>query len=436
MSAVGARIGLVLLTISAVTGCGDEPLTSTSSRDLGEGAVAAIHAGGKWKASWASAPEDYVNSGNPLFSFSNQTIREGVHTSIGGPELRIRFTNLYGAVPLHIDGAHVALKTSGSGIAPDSDREILFGGSSSATIPAGADLWSDAVKLHFDDQADLAVSIYLASSTPVGTFHTVAGHDNFVVTGNALSASSLPGAQTLTTATQVGVFASSYFISGVDVKTHKKTEVVAVFGASTEDGIGATPNGNDGYVAVLARLLDGEVGVLNLGMGANRLLYDFPIQVFGQRGVLRFSRDVLGQSGVTHALLGLGNADIIFGQFFPDPNAGPFFQNPTVEQLEAASEDLLARCAANGVTCILQTLMPCKGYFFCNQVTEAKRQAYNDWVRGGGHAVADLDAVLRDPGDPAAILPAYDSGDHLHPNPAGHAALAAEAKRALHISDD
>ena len=208
----------------------------------------------------------------------------------------------------------------------------------------------------------------------------------------------------------------------MDVKAHKKTNVVAVFGASTEDGVGSTPNGNDGYVADLARRLDDDVGVLNLGMGANRLLYDFPIQDFGQRGVLRFGRDVLGQSGVTHALLGLGNADILFGQFFSDPNAGPFFQNPTVEQLEAASEGLLARCAANGVTCILQTLMPCKGNFFCNQETDDKRQAYNSWVRSSGHAFADLDAALRDPADPAAILPAYDSGDHLHPNPAGHAA--------------
>lgn len=435
MSAISARIGLVLLTMSTMTGCRDEPLTSTSSRDQSEGALAAIHVSDKWKASWASAPEDYANSGNPPFSFNNQTIREGVHASIGGHELRIRFTNLYGAVPLQIDGAHVALKTTGSGIVPDSDREIQFGGSSSATIPAGEDLWSDAVKLHVDDQADLAVSIYLANSTPVGTFHTVGGHDNFVVPGNSLSASSLPGAQTLMTGTQVGAFASSYFISGVDVKAHKKTNVVAVFGASTEDGVGSTPNGNDGYVAVLARRLDGEVGVLNLGMGANRLLYDFPIQDFGQRGVQRFSRDVLGQSGVTHALLGLGNADIIFGQFFPDPNAGPFFQNPTVEQLEAASEGLIAQCAANGVTCILQTLMPCKGYFFCNQATEDKRQAYNGWVRGSGHAFADLDAALRDPADPAAILPAYDSGDHLHPNPAGHAAIAAAAKLALHIDD-
>ena len=56
---------------------------------------------------------------------------------------------------------------------------------------------------------------------------------------------------------------------------------------------------------------------------------------------------------------------------------------------------------------------------------EAKRQAVNAWIRTSGEydAVIDFDAVTRDPSAPGRLLPAFDSGDHLHPNDAGYEAM-------------
>jgi lysophospholipase L1-like esterase len=71
-------------------------------------------------------------------------------------------------------------------------------------------------------------------------------------------------------------------------------------------------------------------------------------------------------------------------------------------------------------------LQPDQGASYYTAQGNRVRKAVNHWIRTSGSfdAVADFDAVLRDPGDPAALLPAYDSGDHLHPNDAGYQAIA------------
>ncbi len=61
-----------------------------------------------------------------------------------------------------------------------------------------------------------------------------------------------------------------------------------------------------------------------------------------------------------------------------------------------------------------------------NPAKDAVRREVNRWIRESGvfDAVVDFDAVLRDPAHPARLLPAYDSGDNLHPNDAGYQAMA------------
>jgi lysophospholipase L1-like esterase len=61
-----------------------------------------------------------------------------------------------------------------------------------------------------------------------------------------------------------------------------------------------------------------------------------------------------------------------------------------------------------------------------NAAEEAIREQVNSWIRTSGmfDGVVDFDVVLRDPANPHQVLPAYDSGDHLHPNDAGLQAMA------------
>ena len=82
-----------------------------------------------------------------IVSFNNQTLRMIVRTSIGGNRVRIQLSNLFGAAPLRIGSAHIALRAKDSATVPGSDRALTFSGKPSFTIPPGAVEVSDAVNL-------------------------------------------------------------------------------------------------------------------------------------------------------------------------------------------------------------------------------------------------------------------------------------------------
>ncbi|MEH0530426.1 hypothetical protein QBA75_26375 [Streptomyces stelliscabiei] len=88
--------------------------------------------------------------------------------------------------------------------------------------------------------------------------------------------------------------------------------------------------------------------------------------------------------------------------------------------------EIVARGHERGLRVLVATIAPCEGEARCTAAADAERVAVNAWIRGGEDVdgVLDFDAVLRDPDHPARLLPSYDSGDHLHPNEAGLAALA------------
>ena len=96
------------------------------------------------------------------------------------------------------------------------------------------------------------------------------------------------------------------------------------------------------------------------------------------------------------------------------------------EQVIAGLRELAARGQARGLRMLAATILPCEGETRCTTAVDAERVAVNEWIREGGvfDGMLDFDAVVRDPADPARMLPAYDSGDHLHPGDAGLAALA------------
>jgi len=71
------------------------------------------------------------------------------------------------------------------------------------------------------------------------------------------------------------------------------------------------------------------------------------------------------------------------------------------------------------------TLQPDEGAGYYTPQGNKVRDTVNRWIKASGEfdGVVNFDAVLRDPFDPAELLPAYDSGDHLHPNDAGYQAI-------------
>jgi lysophospholipase L1-like esterase len=368
-----------------------------------------------WVGTWSTAlhqpspgPPGLTNPG-----FTNQTLRQIVHTSVGGDQVRVRFST-FGANELEIGAAHMALRAGGTAIVPESDRTLTFGGLPSITIPPGAVAISDPVALQVPALSDLAVSIYVPRSTGPAPWHFVALQTSFISSeGDFTGSVVMPVAST----TQ-----GWFWLAGVEVMVSQATGAIVAFGDSITDGSGSTPNNNNRWPDRLARRLltqpgNHPMGVLNASISGNRLLHDG----LGPNGLSRLDRDVLTQTGVTHVIVLLGNNDIWFGELIFSAEA------VTADQIIQGHRQLIQRARARGLTVYGGTLTPVQGFVPDSvfPVIEAKRQAVNAWIRGSAEydAVIDFDEVVCDPSSPGRLRPLYDSGDHLHPNDVGYQAM-------------
>lgn len=373
-----------------------------------------------WVATWGSSqqrPEDYNLL--PAESLHDATLRQVVRLSLGGPQLRVRVSNAFGTQPLVIDSLHVALAAAGNhgDIIPASDRIVRFGGAEAVTVPAGADWWSDPVALATPARARLAVSLHLPEAPSAQTGHPGAHATSFLIAGNLTGKAALPGATTLEHWYQLG---------GIEVEAPAAATIVAL-GDSITDGHGATTDADVRWPDFLAaRLLANratrQVAVVNQGIGGNHLLTDG----LGPNALARFDRDVLGQAGVRFLVVLEGINDL--GGATRDQRISPEAHATLLRRIIAANEQIVARAHAHGVTAIGATILPFIGsdYYHPGPETEADRQALNSWIRAPGHfdAVIDFDHAIVDPAHPGRMLPAYDSGDHLHPGPTGYKAMA------------
>lgn len=375
-----------------------------------------------WVGTWSSGQRTQTA---PV-TFSNQTLRQIVRTSIGGDQARVRLTNALGTEPLVIGAAHIAVRDVDAGIVPGTDRVLTFGGAPSITIAAGAHVLSDPVDLDVPALGDLAIDIYLpgdiaATISPI-TSHTGALQTNYV---------SPPGDHTGAAVFPVmATTLSWYFLAGVDVTASKQTDAVITLGDSITDGSSSTPDTNNRWPNQLARRLLAQpgkhkMGVLNVGIGGNRVLTN----EIGPNAQARFDSEVLVQSGVTHVIVLEGINDIGFPalppEILPLLPLGTALTNVSAVEIIAGHKQLIERAHARRLKIYGGTLLPFQGAFYWTPEGEAKRQAVNHWIRTSGayDAVIDFDAAIRDPSDPLRMLPLYDSGDHLHPGDAGYRAM-------------
>jgi peptidoglycan/xylan/chitin deacetylase (PgdA/CDA1 family) len=385
-------------------------------------ASAAASPSSSWIGSWASAQE--VPEPNNALSdadLTDATLRQVVRLSAGGERLRVRLSNAFGGAPLRITAAHVArpVAPGRAAVEPGSDRVLTFGGSAEATIPAGAEIWSDPVDVRAAPGSALAVSLYLPVAPPRQTSHPGARATSFLVHGDRTAAADLPDAKSVE---------HWFFLSGVDVLAAPGVGAVVALGDSITDGHGATVDGDNRWPDVLAaRLRDAAggagTGVLNVGIGGNRVLQDG----LGPDALARFDRDVLAQSGVRAVIVFEGVNDLgVLTRDGPAPGAR---HAQMVRDLELAYAQMIEAAHAHGLKILGATITPygASGYYHPGPESEADRQQVNAWIRAPGHfdGVIDFDGVLHDPSRPDHLLAAYDSGDGLHPSLAGYRALAA-----------
>ncbi|MGK5442120.1 SGNH/GDSL hydrolase family protein [Micromonospora sp. URMC 105] len=391
----------------------------------------ARHPRAEWAGTWAAAVTRGNTVGLTNTGLNNQSIRMIVHTSVGGDRLRVRLTNLYGDQAVKVGHATVARPNTAtaddrSDIDAGTLRELTFGGANSATINKGAELLSDPLDFTVQEQEDLVVTLHFPVLTGPVTFHGQSKVTNFI------------GATDLTTAADGAGFTIRpnccwMFLSGLDVQRRHSPGSIVVLGDSIGDGNGSTVNANKRWPDLLAdRLVDArpEVrtpGVLNLSLAGNRLNHEGPepgaggfpgYNELGPNALARLNEDVFPQTGVRTVVTHLGINDI-------------WMSNDSAEQIIAALRQVNQQVKARGLRSLAATLTPYEGHGNPGVWTpekDATRQAVNTWLRGAGASefdgVLDFDAVLRDPAQPSRLLPAYDSGDHIHPNDAGNQAMA------------
>ncbi|MGH9596729.1 MAG: SGNH/GDSL hydrolase family protein, partial [Edaphobacter sp.] len=368
-----------------------------------------------WVGTWAASPYAGINSANPSRTTQmGSTFREIVHVSIGGPTVRIILSNEFGTDSLTIDAANIALSAGHGEIDPASASALTFGGRPTVTIPPGALVVSDPANLKLLPLSDIAVSLFLpAQPIPVISQHGFADQTNYVASGNVV------GAKTLDSAKEIHFWP---FLKGVDVKaTNDKAASIVTFGDSITDGAHSTRDANARWPDVLARRLQANkktanLGVLNEGIGGNRVLHDDT----GPSALSRFDRDVLAQAGVKYLVIMESINDIGHAT---DPTKP--YDVVTAEDLIAGLSQLATRAHTHGIKVIGATLTPFVGAKYQSPAGEDMRQAINKWIRTTNQldGVIDFDKVTTDLTHPGMFLPLDDSGDHLHPGDEGYKAM-------------
>ena len=381
--------GLLALTLVALTGAGARGDES------------------RWVGTWAASPQRTEPANMPPApGLADATLRQVVHVSLGGRRLRVRFSNAFGAKPLTILSAHVATPAGGAAIRAESRKPLAFGGRSSVTIPQGAPVVSDPIDFDLAPLSDLAVTVRVKDSTDAITGDPGARCTSYLQAGDAVAEPDLPRAARTP---------HWYYLCGVDVDApDSQAAAVAVLGDSITDGRGSPTDGNGRWTDHLARRLHeregtARVGVLNQGLGGNRLLNDG----LGPNSLARLDRDVLAQPGVRWLVVLEGINDL-------------GTRSATARDLIGAYEQIIRRAHARGIKTYGATILPCEGSFYFKPELEAARQEVNAWIRGSGRfdAVIDFDAATRDPQQPSRLSAAADGGDHLHPGPEGYQTMA------------
>src|SRR5205809_1049473 len=391
------RLVVLLVLAAAFAACG-RPRASAAAP------------GPQWLATWAASPQ-LVEPRNmpPAPGLEGSTLRQVIHISVGGPTVRVHFSNTFGTGPLTITSAHIARSRGRSAIDLTTDRPLTFAGADSVRIAPGAMAISDPLEYDVPALSDLAVTMLIGAAPTDVTGHPGSRTTSFLQAGQWVSAAELPDATTTD---------HWYVIAGLDVVADGAA--VVTLGNSITDGRGSGTDRNNRWPDNLARRLQadprtGHVAVLNAGIGGNTVISGG----LGPTALARLDRDVLAQAGARWVIL-LEGVNDIGGARAPGQAAA------VARNLVVAYREIIDRVHARGLRIYGATIPPFGGSQYAGDEREAARQTVNQWIRSGGtfDAVIDFDAALRDPAQPWRLLPAAASADPLHPNEAGYRLMA------------
>ncbi len=372
------------------------------------------HQNGNWIGTWA-APIQLVEPRNmaPEPGLSDNTLRQVVHVSIGGNRLRVEFSNTFGTAPLTLKTAHIAdaLQADSSAIVPGTDKTLTFNGKQEITIQPGKSVMSDPISFDLKPLSNVTITIHYGHVSPMVTGHPGSRSTSYLVKGNEVNRTSLPGAVKTD---------HWYTIEGIQVMAPKSASSIVVLGNSITDGHASGTNKNARWPDDLARRLQAnsgtkDISVLNQGIGGNCILHG----CLGPTALSRFYRDVINQPKVKWLIILEGINDI-------GGSRGPQNANIVAERLIDSYKWMIKTAHEHGIKVYGATMTPFAGSFYDRPGHIPAWSKVNKWIRNSGRfdAVIDFDAAVRDPANPMHLLPKYDSGDHLHPGPLGYRVMA------------
>ncbi|GAB7189607.1 SGNH/GDSL hydrolase family protein [Kineococcus sp. NUM-3379] len=401
------RAALALVAAAGLALSGTSPATAAPERRPA--------AQQEWVGAWAASPQRLPAEA----ALTGQiTLRQLVHPTLGGSQVRIRLANTFGDAPLVVTKATVAraVSTTGPELVAGTTAALTFNGSATVSVPRGARMWSDPVDLPVAFGQDLAIDLQVSVGPGSLTGHGGA-QGSWIAPGDAAGA---PAARF------TGGVPRWYFLDGVDVANRKAPGAVVALGDSITDGAYSSWQQNRRWTDVLATRLHElpagkRPGVLNAGIGGNQITRDrldcCPESV---SALARLDRDVLAQSGVETVIVAEGINDVAYSV-------------PAQTVIDGMTQ-IVRQAHAVGVDVVLGTITP----YGCDNgcltpEQERNRQAVNAWVRTQQVAdgFVDFEKAVRDPQNPGRIAPAFDPGDHIHLNDAGYRAMGEAVDLAL-----
>lgn len=394
------RLGRAALWISWLVG-----LSAVARPAAGQGDAG-------WVTVWTSSPQ--AASG----TFSDQALRLIVSPHGAGSTLRVRLTNRYASSPVTLAEVHVGTRADGAALVRGTNRRVLFDGGRSVTIAPGGTVISDPVRLDVRPFRDLAVSIRIDGATGAVPIHLLTSQTSYVTPVGSSARGDEDDGTAYTTATT-----ASYFLSAIDVRSGRTEGAIGLLGDSITDGIASTPDTDRRWPDVLQRALLAEprlarLAVLNAGISGNQVTRAHV--AFGDAAVDRIDADLLDLAGLRAVLVLEGINDI----------AGNTPPRASAAEIIAGYRRLIAAARARRLPIMALTITPTTPQpglpaYADEQALQVRREV-NTWLRSSGEfdAVFDAEQALSDPAGTGVLAAAYDSGDGLHPNDDGMAAIA------------
>jgi lysophospholipase L1-like esterase len=385
-------------------------------------------AGTHWVTTWGASTQP-----DSRRTLNNVTVRNIVHLSVGGPRIRLRITNAFGGYPaangdafpentaLNVGSVYVGRRSgSTAAVIPETQTPVTFGGNPTVRVSPGSDVVSDPVALPVTDGDNLAISVYVPGTSPNASFHSGAKQTSYMTPANGGNRAGQAEATGFTSNTT-----SWWWVDAVSVEAREQVGAVVALGDSITDSANATSNTNHRWPDYLANRLNatankvGVRGVVNEGISGNSVLKDYNCCGGNPSGLSRLDRDVISHDGVSTVIVALGINDL--GNYADDVS--------NVADITDGMRQVADKLHRAGLKVIWATLTPFEGTTlpgYYSLVKDAKRQQINAWIRSSPSfdGVVDFEKALADPANPLRMLPAYDSGDHLHPNDTGNQALA------------